>query len=134
MTPDAKCSEDLPAGVVEARALIAYTDRAAADLLDLSASYVRPDGQLVGTGSQVAAAGLLTGPWVTAANRSSAATIWVGATSPSLSGTPESTCNDWTSTVGRSPAGISYSVLDFWYYFSTDCAPASDFHLYCVEQ
>ena len=59
-TPDQHCGAD-QAG---ARALVARTTVAAASLLTPAATYVRVDGQVVGTGAQLVAAGVLpNGLW-----------------------------------------------------------------------
>ncbi|HWO12969.1 MAG TPA: hypothetical protein VNN80_25895, partial [Polyangiaceae bacterium] len=133
MTPDAKCVQERPAGVTQARALLAYTGRTAAELLDPEANYVRPDGQLVGTGAQIAAQQLLTGPWVTASNQSSTFATWAGAATLTTPGTVESTCNDWASRSGTSPTGISNSVMGFWSRFEDSCDSPRDLALYCIE-
>jgi hypothetical protein len=116
------------------RALVAYSGRAAADLLDPTANYVRPDGQLVGTGAQIIRGELLTGPWVTASNQCDGMSTWTGAQTITTLGTAESTCNDWTSTNGVSPYGIGYSILSFWQFYQNSCDTTEfQYNLYCIE-
>jgi hypothetical protein len=64
MSPDQKCQSERPLGVTAGVALLAYTDRPASAVLDLAASYVQPDGQLVGTGAELLAVGAGTGEQV----------------------------------------------------------------------
>jgi hypothetical protein len=52
-TPDAFCQASRPPGVANAAAFIAYGDGTGPDRLDPAASYVRPDGLLVGTGEEI---------------------------------------------------------------------------------
>src|ERR1043166_3490025 len=54
-TPDAFCQNARPANVLRAAALIGHPGVRASGVLNLEASYVRPDGQRVGTGRQIAA-------------------------------------------------------------------------------
>lgn len=132
MTPDAKCSQERPTGVTQARALIAHPNVAASSLLVPTANYIRPDGVLVGTGAQIANEQLLTAAWVNAAGQSSDVGIWVGSLSPTLPGSSESTCNDWTSTSGAVMLGLNGDLGPFWRFYEATCDIVST-HLYCIE-
>lgn len=132
MTPDAKCAQERPAGVTQARALIAHPNVAASSLLVPTANYVRPDGVFVGTGAQIANEQLLTAAWLNAANQSSDVGIWVGSLSPTLPGSSASTCNDWTSTAGPVRLGLNGNVGAFWRFSDATCDTAPT-HLFCVE-
>jgi hypothetical protein len=138
MTPDAKCTLERPAGVARGVALVSYVNRAASAVIDPAASYVRPDGQLVGTGAQLLTMSLATGPWVLADGTMNAAAtsfIWTGSADPDLSlpGTPQSTCQDWQSSTGTGNAGqFGFADLRAWYFFTGyDCTTSA--LLYCVE-
>jgi hypothetical protein len=102
MTPDAFCQSQRPAGVAQAVAFVAYTNRPAAAQLDPSALYVRTDGAVVGTGSDIAALKILAGPWLTNDGSVGGASdaVWGGAEDPNVLADPTYNCNDWTSADG----------------------------------
>jgi hypothetical protein len=50
---DAKCLADAPASVVAAKAVLAASSRDLTDVLDATATYVRPDGVKSGTGAEI---------------------------------------------------------------------------------
>jgi hypothetical protein len=142
MSPDQKCQSERPSGVTTGVALIAYTDRPASAVLDLAASYVRPDGQLVGTGAELLAVGsgtaeqvnLVSGPWVLANGTTVdfLPGIWTGSTSLTAAGTQ--TCNDWQSATTTGLSGTyGYAGVRFWQAFTTGDDCSYPWSLYCVE-
>jgi hypothetical protein len=133
MTPDAKCQSERPTGVAQAKALIAYTGSSAASLLSGATNYVRLDGQLVGTGAQIAAVGPDAYIELNAAGMPQDAATWTGSPSITAPGTADSTCNDWTSGVGTAPNGLSESAFEFWSFFPSPCN-SPNVNLFCFEQ
>jgi len=149
-SPDVACALELPAGVSAARALVAYADRPASAALDPASNYVRPDGQLVGTGQQLIDAGdeaawtgafrsgrvIQTGIWQ-AGNGSYApgdvALAWSGAPDLSSPASAATNCNDWSATAGTGLAGLfQLAQREFWAGSDASaCTTAA--HLYCVE-
>lgn len=149
-SPDAACALELPAGVSAARALVAYADRPASAALDAASNYVRPDGQLVGTGQQLIDAGaeaswtgafragrvIQSGIWQ-AGDGSYApgdvALAWSGAADLSRPATAATNCDDWSATTGTGLSGIfQLAQRDFWAGGgAAACTTAA--HLYCVE-
>jgi hypothetical protein len=137
MTPDAFCQSERPAGVSQAVAFIAYTDRPAAAVLDPSAVYVRTDGAQVGTGSEIAAMKILAGPWLTSDGTVDGASgsVWGGAPTPNDLADPAYNCQDWT--IGDSSANGQVGDIDvsserfFYTYAYGSCADAREVR--CVE-
>ncbi len=126
------------------KALLAYTTAPAASLVDSAATYVRPDGQIVGTGAELlaggAAAGLLqSGIWQSGDGtyRSGVGRAWTGQTTLTQLGTAATTCNDWTSnsTAGTTPIAGLYLTADAnWWSFDTRLCSDTGSRLYCIEQ
>jgi hypothetical protein len=136
MTPDEHCQLDRPAGVGTGSALVAYTGRAAADQLDPNATYVRPDGQAVGTGAEIAAGRLRTGIWQRGngdyPSGDDGIASWTGSSRATDLGTADSTCDDWTNPDGRATSGVfAQTNVDFWSSGDSPCREIA--HLYCVE-
>jgi hypothetical protein len=137
MTPDAFCESHRPAGVARAVAFVAYTTQQAAAVLDLNALYVRPDGALVGSGSDIAKMKLLAGPWLTndGTNDSASALVWAGAATPADLADPMQNCDDWTGLGvdygGRLGDGDSSSERFFFSNTATGCKSAAT--LRCIE-
>jgi hypothetical protein len=139
MTPDQKCMAERPAGISSAVAFIAYDGQLAEAVLDPNASYVRNDGQLVGSGAQLGAGNLLTGIWQTASGTypSDGARVWTGKAEP-FPPRAVHTCNDWTSS---SPSfsgaiGNSYAAdTTSWFSTTIPCDETGGLagRLYCVE-
>lgn len=137
-TPDEKCQLERPAFVSQARAFLSYLDRAAADVLDPNASYVRVDGQLVGTGQELAAGNAVSsGVWQAAdgtyggelSNRA-----WTGiAVDPRSVGTGAETCGGWTDPGATGRAGnVNMTNAQVWNAGGPlDCSEPN--YLYCVE-
>jgi hypothetical protein len=140
LTPDAKCLSERPGGVAGALALIAYTDRPASAALQPGVNYVRSDGQLVGTGEQIAARQVLTGIWQNADGSYRApvrniAGVNTGSQTLNDVGTVESTCNDWSALMSSTTDVVgSVSAVNFNWWFRDrigTCGVATA--LYCVE-
>lgn len=151
VTPDQHCLQSLPAGVVNARALISYTDRPAREALTLgvNAEYVRPDGVIVGVSDEIASYRTRAGIWQAEDNTylspfrtGSSPDVWTGQTDFDRAGTPESTCNDWTLAQGMGVTGrYDLHRRAFWGEAdpatgsasrSMSCADPVGAHLYCV--
>ncbi|HUH01367.1 MAG TPA: choice-of-anchor D domain-containing protein, partial [Kofleriaceae bacterium] len=141
-TPDQMCESEKPQGTGTVRALLAYTTAPASALLTASATYVRPDGQVVGTGTQIIAGGTLeSGIWqagdgtyaLSAGGRS-----WTGHTTLTANGTTASTCGNWTNVqAGNGRQGWQSSATGwFWSFTDQACSTTSSTagYLYCVEQ
>lgn len=133
MTPDAKCQSERPPGVSAAVAFVAYRDRPAAAALTPGANYVRADGQLIGSGADIASRRLLTGIWTTADGQHPATRVWTGANTPNDLAAADSNCSNWQATSGRALTGVtSLSSERFWADGGTvDCS--TPVLLYCVE-
>jgi hypothetical protein len=108
VTPDAFCQSHRPAGVAQGVALLAYTGQSAAAVLDPNATYVRPDGALVGRGSDIAKLKLVAGPWLSddGANDSASSSVWGGAPTPADLADPDNNCNDWRSAASSSNGSL----------------------------
>jgi hypothetical protein len=151
MSPDEKCALEKPNGVSAARALVAYADRPASSVLDLASNYVRPDGQLVGTGQQLINGGndtlwgsvpslgavIQTGLWQAADGSygpgGNIFLVWNGARDLISVGAAADNCDNWTATTDTGLAGIFAQAQEqFWQRGGPDNCSASAF-LYCVE-
>jgi hypothetical protein len=133
MTPDQKCQGERPAGVAQGVAFVSYTSRPASSVLDPEATYVRPDGVVIGTGAVLATGAIRTGPWLNADGLPGEPgdRIWTGAVS--ATSVADSNCEDWTtgsmSVVSfAGPQGVSSPL------FTSGAVPCSEAHrIYCVE-
>ena len=145
-TPDDSCRALLPPGAADARALIATTSSPASAVLILDQVYVRPDGVRVGTGSDIANNAFLSsgiwqkanGDYLPAMDRYDDSSLpsrtWTGEIQPTVPGTVESTCNDWTSSVGNAFTGDHADKIGFWSDGTTRaCDWTGGGYLYCVE-
>jgi hypothetical protein len=134
---DALCEASKPAGAGPVRALLAGTAVAAAAVLDPTAAYVRPDGQAVGTGADLAGSSILSsgvwqrgnGAYATVLER-----VFTGALTLNLTGTSAETCSDWTATTGTAArVGVATTAgFEWWKYANDSCAQPRP--IYCVEQ
>ncbi len=135
-TPDDKCRAERPDGVMEAAALLAYTDRPASAVLVPEVNYVRPDGTLVGSGAQIGSGQRLGGggPWQSADGRYLASRIWLGQKDLQSVGTVVSTCGDWTD-VSQTAGGFGqpFETLSPWSTYFTAFCQALTIGLLCVE-
>jgi hypothetical protein len=130
--PDAFCQASRPTGVASAAALIAYTSRPAIDRLDPAATYVRPDGALVGTGTELRAGGLKTALRVANDGSTSTLGVWTGgplAQVPNL----DDTCGDWSDPTLSGSFGdpTEAGTPAFFVNTALDCTRPS--LLYCFE-
>jgi hypothetical protein len=141
-TPDTHCNNNKPTGSGAFKALISTTSAPAANVLVAATSYVNKDGQLIGTGAQIASGAvtgaLKTGLWVGSTGNyiSGFPNVWTGSPSPTQVGTLASTCNNWTGTAGNGTVGEIDDVNFFWNWLSPSnpCNAANGALLYCVEQ
>jgi hypothetical protein len=142
-TPDAQCAADKPPGAGLVRALIATSTTPASAVLSPAQLYVRPDGQEVGTGAEIAAGNLRSGIWQSGDGRYSpqgteVAATWTGSLTPSQTGATTATCTDWSITSGSGSYGSSnVTDLEWWHndVFVRTCATAfPPAYLYCIEQ
>jgi len=142
-TPDAKCQGDRPTGVTTAVALISTSTKAASSLLTPTASYVRMDGTLVGTGAELAAGPtkIASGIWQSAdgvyraqLSSTSFPRTWTGSATIGSVGTADSTCGDWTSGDAAKSGFVGEWTLDYnnwWHVYTTACNTGQT--LYCVQ-
>ena len=137
--PDARCEADKPSGTGPVEALLARTTATAASHLDSAAVYVRPDGQVIGTGQQLidtAAVSdrLESGFWQSGDGAYADATPWAGATNLTTLPAASDTCDDWSVTTGSGRAGrASFTTQAYWTFGSLPCNSAF-VRLLCVEQ
>lgn len=100
-TPDQKCQAERPSGVTTGRAFLGTATQALAGLLNPAQTYVRPDGQIVGTYDElVAGQGVRTGVWQQADGTYGPFGYWTGYGDPRplLDPPPQvGTCAGWTS-------------------------------------
>ena len=133
-TVDAACQASRPSGVATAVAFIGYTDRPAADVLDPTANYVRPDGARLGTGEDVRRLRLFTGPRV-ASDGSVIRSVdgpWTGGL-PGNAALSTENCNDWQDSMGIGISGDPAETDDSAFRSSsTSCSQPR--RIYCVEQ
>jgi hypothetical protein len=133
---DAQCESAKPSGTGPVAALRATTTTAASTMIDPTATYVRPDGIVVGLGSDLLASTLKSGIWQQGngqylENRA----VWTGSNSPSELGTITSTCSDWTKNTGAMFAGGSSSVDFSWWVDNIPWTCASTYTWsYCIEK
>lgn len=134
-SPDEKCVTESPPGATRALALVARTDRPIAALIDAAATYVRPDGQLIGTGSLILAHFMSAGPWVTANGRMlGREPVWTGATTDlSAPGSLAATCSNWSDPGGTGTSGIVSSGNERAWIAESGQPCSSPKHLYCAE-
>ncbi|HVV82041.1 MAG TPA: choice-of-anchor D domain-containing protein [Kofleriaceae bacterium] len=141
-SPDTACNTDRPAGVASGRALIARTTAAASSLLTAAQMYVRPDGQEVGTGAELAANLSRGGIWQAGNGAYVSASdshgwVWTGSLAIDQVGTVASTCGNWadnSQAAGRLGAATRSRAL-FWSLGTETCSPTQGNvpRLYCYE-
>src|SRR5205823_8366804 len=83
----------------------------------LGASYVRRDGIVVGTPTEVGTLSLESGIWQYADGSYPVGNVFAfaGSSSPDVVGSAAGTCNDWTSTAGNSSAGFPIVSNSQWW-------------------
>jgi hypothetical protein len=140
LTPDAKCTAERPTGVASGIALISRTNRAASAGLVPDANYVRIDGQLVGTGQQIADRVILTGIWQNAdgsyrAPVRSIGAVHTGSRTLTGMGSVAATCNDWTAALGSTTEAIGSvgTVNRNWWDRDSIGECEGTAPIYCVE-
>jgi len=135
-TPDSFCQASRPAGVANAVALIGYTSRPAADAIDPAATYVRPDGALLGRGAEILAGQLTTAARVT--NDGTVLStirnegVWTGGL-PSDAPTASTNCNDWNDPQLRGRIGEPMAASFSAFSNGASVACTEPLRLYCVE-
>jgi trimeric autotransporter adhesin len=116
------------------RALLATTTASAASRFTVASQYVRPDGQVIATGSALFSGDApRSGIWQTASGSYvGGLLVWTGAASIIQPGTVDSTCGDWlstSSTAGR--YGSESRLLSWWSSSTGGCATSRG--QYCIE-
>jgi len=132
---DALCDAEKPAGRGRMVALLGTTTAPAASRLVLTASYVRGDGQLVGSGGDLALGQPLTGLWVHA-DGSSVRTdrqVVTGGKMPDKMVMAENNCRDLTDRGLMLSIGRSHHLDNWWSYQTVPCTEPF-VRAYCVEQ
>ena len=140
-TPDALCQAEKPAGTGSVVALLARSTAAAATLLSLGTTYIRPDYTAVGTGQDLIDDGVFSGTeylesgiWQTANGGYLAAFVWTGSTSISNAPLASETCNGLDVESGNGNVGDSRSAQGgYWDGGAQNCSSMS-VHRYCIEQ
>ena len=103
--------------------------------------YVRPDGQVVGTGEQLIDTAVLiladrldSGIWQSGDGTYFAATAWTGAGDLTTVPSTSTTCGDWSLTTGSGQFGNpSLTTFNYWGVGTITC-DSLFLRLYCVEQ
>ncbi len=141
--PDTKCEADKPAGTGTVKALLATTTVPASTHLDGPTTYIRPDGHVVGTGTEIVAAAdatnvtgarLRTGVWQTGNGTYLSTTAWSGEEDIGDVGTIATTCNDWVDAGGTGAVTFANAITFAWWSGNAQPCSATAFHLFCVEQ
>jgi hypothetical protein len=138
---DASCAASKPPGTGAVSALRATTTTAASSLLTMTAKYVRPDGILVGLGSDLVAAiggnSLASGVWQQGdGSYVNTRAVWTGATSLTATGTMNSTCSNWTSTASTAAITGATSSTEAGFWDNPLTWPCDNTYTwsYCVER
>lgn len=131
---NARCQADRPPGVNQAKAFLATSNAPASAVLNPLANYKRPDGQVIGTGAQLAAGVLLSGIWQNGLGVYTGTQLfWTGSYYPS--GAATFNCQDWTSnTAPRAIAGVTWPTDDSWWVAADTYSCSNSYYLVCVEQ
>jgi len=133
---DAKCESSKPSGTGPVVALRSTTTAAASTTIDPTATYVRPDGIVVGLGADLVASTLKSGIWQQGNGQYlDSRAVWTGSSQPSEVGTSASTCSDWTQNTGAIYAGGSSSTDLAWWSDNVPWTCASTYTWsYCIEK
>jgi hypothetical protein len=132
---DAICEAAKPAGTGSVVALRATTTTPASLFIDPAATYVRPDGIVIGQGRDLIAGTLRSGVWQQGNGWYVNHAVWTGSSSPGALGTAASTCADWTSKTGDIYAGSTTSTDSIWWQNPVSWTCASTYTWsYCIEQ
>jgi hypothetical protein len=123
-------------------ALLSTSTASAASRFDLSATsapYVRPDGiEIADAQTLVSGATLSSGIWQHADGTyvsEFAASVWTGSTSPNVTGTLATTCEDWNTLNGADTGseGVS-NVTDTWWNSGATTSCGEALPVYCLQQ
>ncbi|MEW6435143.1 MAG: choice-of-anchor D domain-containing protein [Myxococcota bacterium] len=130
------CNSNKPVGFLT-RFFVAFaasTTGSAGARLTQTASYYRPDGQLVGTGAEIASGIVRSGIWQgqDLSYPGGDVLVWTGASAPNALGTSDSTCADWTSS-GLSGLGGLANTVDSEFFGAPPASCTTGMRLYCVE-
>jgi hypothetical protein len=137
---NAACAAGKPAGAGTVVALLPFygtgtNRRSAGALLSTAATYVRPDGVIVGTGAEIRAGTLRSGVWQMG-NGSFGVFNAVVTGTASLMTVPANaaaTCNDFTlDGTGSASHGSAPTISSGWWNAATYPCHFSD--IYCIEQ
>jgi hypothetical protein len=136
---NALCAAAMPAGVTTAHALVQTTGPATLPV-NSSDILMRPDGVVVGTGSQfLAGTGLLeSGIWQNAAGAYQPGgtydTVFTGSDTPGALGTPATTCMNWSTQTGTARIGMFGSTdTSYWHAWWGDGGCGSLIRVYCIS-
>jgi len=131
---EARCESDKPAGTGRVSVLRSTTTVPASTLIDSSAVYVRPDGIVVGLGSDLIAGKLPSGIWQQGDGRYKNNIVWTGGGTPDRAGTEANTCSDWTSSADvEMYAGANSPVTYTWWHNPHPWSCANMAFVYCIE-
>ena len=132
---DQLCASEKPAGIANVRAMLATSTASAASRFLSNAFYVRVDGQLVGTGQDLASlSNLHSGIWQTGSGSYVIVGVWTGSSGFTFVGTAASTCSNWTSALSEAGiGGLAVTTLSpgWWYFTSRPCTTPQ--RIYCAE-
>lgn len=132
---DSICASSRPAGAGTVIAVLPTSTRSASSLFSTSTRYVRPDGQLVGTGLQIRSSNLESGVWLTGDSQyvTNYVTAWTGSVNLGDIPSSASICTDWTSSSGSVLIGdVRRSDTSWWSSTTANCN-ASGVRFYCIE-
>jgi hypothetical protein len=142
-SPDTLCTNEAPGGKT-VKALVAYNGTAASAVLSASTTYVRADGVVVGTGSDLSTTytALKSGIWQTGAgsyivmNPSGGGIVWTGSSAVSTAGASAGSCTSWGGTSGNGYYGLLglSGEWNYWWYWGSSLACSTAANVYCVEQ
>ncbi len=134
---DALCDAQKPLGTTgTGKALLATTSASASSRLH-QLSYVRPDGQLVGTGNEISLGNVHTGIWQRGDGSYVYGSAWSGTEFVNQTAATANNCHDWTSAMMSDTAliGDAHSVTTWWSNTNGDPAPCSTAQLLrCFEE
>jgi hypothetical protein len=133
---DAQCESAKPSGTGPVAALRATTTTAASTMIDPTATYVRPDGVVVGLGADLIAGTLKSGIWQQGNGQyQDNIAVWSGSNSPSELGTSAGTCSDWTQNTGAALTGASAATDPAWWLNAQPWTCANTYTwFYCIEK
>jgi hypothetical protein len=132
---DTLCRDDRPPGVTNARAMLGTTTQTPGSVLSPQATYVRPDGIVIGTGQDILDGTQASAIWVKSDGSSYLGTlVWSGSNAiDSVSSSMGLSCNDWTSWMATGEYTVP-SIAPGWFQgvLAQDCKQLAP--CICVEQ